>query len=399
MAPEVTMTDVRVASVLVDGGGDARARLLDAIGAQLGDEVPTFVAVFASTAHELDTLVSAFATRGTVAIGASTAGEFIERGDAKGSVAAFALVGGDRYRATAGIGVGLRDDPAGAIARALEGQPRSMDGFPYRTAITLLDPLAGNGEEVALMLADALGPDQPIAGGAAGDDLKMQQTFVACGTQKSSDAITVAQIFSTRPLGLGIEHGHRPLSAPLRVTRASGGYVHELEGRPAWDVWKEQTAEAARARGIDVSALETSAEGAFLLQFEAGLANGTSYKIRAPLSRTEQGAILFAAAIPEGAVLRITESDGGSQIASAIGAARRARAAVGDAPIAGALVFDCICRNLILGDDFGAAVRGVSEALGGVRLAGFETYGEVGLSAGEMSGFHNTTSVVLAFPE
>ena len=31
-------------------------------------------------------------------------------------------------------------------------------------------------------------------------------------------------------------------------------------------------------------------------------------------------------------------------------------------------------------------------------LAGFETYGEIALDAGDMSGFHNTTTVVLALP-
>ena len=45
------------------------------------------------------------------------------------------------------------------------------------------------------------------------------------------------------------------------------------------------------------------------------------------------------------------------------------------------------------------AVKGISEELGGVALAGFETYGEIALDVGDMSGFHNTTSVVLAFPE
>jgi methyl-accepting chemotaxis protein len=38
------------------------------------------------------------------------------------------------------------------------------------------------------------------------------------------------------------------------------------------------------------------------------------------------------------------------------------------------------------------------DELGGVPIAGFETYGEIALDAGDMSGFHNTTSVVLAFP-
>jgi methyl-accepting chemotaxis protein len=69
-----------------------------------------------------------------------------------------------------------------------------------------------------------------------------------------------------------------------------------------------------------------------------------------------------------------------------------------DGAIAGAIVFDCICRNLILGDEFHTAVKGISDELGGAPLAGYETYGEIALAAGDMSGFHNTTTVVLAFP-
>ena len=86
------------------------------------------------------------------------------------------------------------------------------------------------------------------------------------------------------------------------------------------------------------------------------------------------------------------------QIESAREAARRANAKLGGRPAAGAVVFDCICRNLILQAEFGSAVRAMVEELGGAPLAGFETYGEIALDAGDMSGFHNTTSVVLAFP-
>lgn len=47
---------------------------------------------------------------------------------------------------------------------------------------------------------------------------------------------------------------------------------------------------------------------------------------------------------------------------------------------------------MILGGDFQVAVRAISEELGGVPLAGYETYGEIALAAGDMSGFHNTTT-------
>ena len=261
----------------------------------------------------------------------------------------------------------------------------------------LLDPLAGNGEEATLVAASLLGDDVPLAGGAAGDDLKMAATHVAWGARAVSDAVVVAQIFSKTPLGLGVCHGHTPLSAPLRVTKAAGSVVMELDGKPAWQTWLEHTRVRARAQGIDVDQLSPDQEGAFLLRYEAGLAVGDSHKIRAPLSRAADGSINFACGIPEGSVLRITESDREPQVKSAREAARRARARV-DGPIAGAVVFDCICRNLILDKDFARAVTGISEELGGAPLAGFETYGEIALDAGDMSGFHNTTSVVLAFP-
>lgn len=147
-----------------------------------------------------------------------------------------------------------------------------------------------------------------------------------------------------------------------------------------------------------MDALAAADETSFLLRFEAGLAAGAEYKIRAPLSRTPAGAISFACGLPEGAVIRITESAPKDQVESARRAAVHAKVKLGGRAPAGAIVFDCICRNLILKDQFGTAIRGMVEELGGVPLAGFETYGEIALDAGDMSGFHNTTSVVLAFP-
>ena len=364
---------------------------------QLGAERPALVVAMASTAQPLGPVASAIqeAFPNIPVVGTSTAGEFTERGDAKSSVAAFALSGD--YKVVTGIGTGLKADAEKAVAKALEGLPRQMHGYPHCTAVLLLDPLAGNGEEATLAAASLLGPHVPLAGGAAGDDLHMTETHLACGREARSDAVVVALLFSRQPLGLGVSHGHEPLSGPLRVTKAKGGTVHQIEGRPAWDVWLEETRKDASQRGADLTKMRKEDEGAFLLRYEAGLATGNAYKIRAPLSRSDDGSISFACGIAEGAVLRITQSTPERQVESARRAARLASAQL-NGPSSGALVFDCICRNLILGDHFGGAVRGMSEELGGVPLAGFETYGEIALDAGDMSGFHNTTSVVLAFP-
>ncbi|MDB4938721.1 MAG: hypothetical protein JWP87_5693 [Labilithrix sp.] len=377
---------------------EAGAQLVVDLKRDLKGEEPALVMVFASTAQPLGDVASVVneAFGSAQVLGASTAGEFTERGDTKGAVCAVAIAGA--FKVYAGMATDVRAHPERAVAQALEGLPRALAGYPYRTGILLIDTMAGNCEEVTLIAAAELGADEPLAGGAAGDDLKMQSTLVSCGGRAASDAVVIAQIFSKAPLGLGVCHGHRPLSAPLRVTKAKGNVVEEIEGRPAWDVWREATRTAAKAQGIDVDTLAAADETTFLLRFEAGLAAGAEYKIRAPLSRTAAGAISFACGVPEGAVIRITESAPKDQIESAREAARRANAKLAGRPAAGAIVFDCICRNLILNDQFGSAVRGMVDELGGVPLAGFETYGEIALDAGDMSGFHNTTSVVLAFP-
>jgi methyl-accepting chemotaxis protein len=390
--------ETQVVTATASGGAQsAAAKIVAELKNGLGAREPAMVMTFASTDQPLGEVapVLAEAFPGAAVLGASTAGEFTERGDTKGAVCAVAIAGA--FKVFAGIGAGVRASPERAVAQALEGLPRDVQGYPHRTGVLLIDTMAGNCEEVTLLAAAELGADEPLAGGAAGDDLKMQSTVVSCGARAASDAIVIGQIFSKTPLGLGVCHGHRPLSQPLRITRAHGNVVEEIENRPAWDVWRERTREAARAQGIDFESLPAADETKFLLRFEAGLAAGSEYKIRAPLSRGKDGSMHFACGIPQGAVIRITESEPKSQIESAREAARRAKAKLNGAP-AGAIVFDCICRNLILGGEFGRAVSGMAAELGDVPIAGFETYGEIALDAGDMSGFHNTTSVVLAFP-
>jgi len=369
------------------------SKLLHAIDADLGGAAPVLVLAFASSkldlARVMRTLKEHFA--GVTLIGSTTSGEFTQAGDGNGTVAVFALAGD--YEAFAGIGTGLAASPESAVADALRDMPKGSPGRPHRTNIVLLDPFAGHGEEAALMIATELG-DAPLVGGAAGDDLAMTKTSVALGDTVASDAIVVASLFSKTKLGVGVCHGHKPFSTQLKVTKAEGSVVLEVDGKPAWDMWLEKSGERARQVGLDPDANA----GAYLLRFEAGINIGTEYKVRAPLAPQPGGGILFATPMPEGTVFTMMESTPDAQIESAVTAARIAKSTLGEAEVAGALVFDCICRKLILGTRYADALTKVSETLGGAPIAGFETYGEIAMNSGDMSGFHNTTSVVLAFP-
>jgi methyl-accepting chemotaxis protein len=360
----------KVATALASGSvPEVKAELLRKLDEGLGGRTPALALVFASTQQPLGELLPGLARRwpAAVVLGASTAGEFTERGDAKGAAVVVAIAGD--YRVFAGLGEGLRADPEGAVNQAVGGLPTEVEGYPYRTAILLLDPLAGNGEEVTLLTAAVLGEGVRLAGGAAGDDLRMTGTLVGLGERAVGDALVVAMVFSRQPLGVGASHKHVPLSGPLRVTRAEGNRVVEIDGQPAYPLWLRETHERAAQAGIDPAALDEGALTAgFLLRYEAGLATGGEYKIRAPLSVNQDGSLNFACGVPEGSVFRIMESFPAWQIESAREAARLAREQLGGGQVAGAVVFDCICRNLILGEGFGGGDGGhLRRARGGAH--------------------------------
>jgi methyl-accepting chemotaxis protein len=262
------------------------------------------------------------------------------------------------------------------------------------------------GERVALLASYLFGRGLRIVGGMAGDDFKMEKTFVFSDGDVRTDAIGVCLLASKIPLFTGVKHGHTPVSRELKATRTEGNVLYEINNMPAWDAWKEETAETARKAGIDVKQLKTPAEIAqFCSNSQLGLATEKEgeYKIRWPVSANEDGSLNFACDIAEGAIFRIMD---GSNLENQIDAAERAimmakqsAEDAGYSEFAGILVFDCAHRQLILGDRFPESVDRFKKVLPGVPLIGWETYGEIRLEPGQFSGFHNTTAVVLLLPK
>lgn len=360
-----------------------------------------FSVVFASSVYDYQAVVNGVrqATGNAPLIGCSTAGEFTDDKTDKGSIAC-AVISSDTHKFFLGMGKGLKEDEIKALKDASSGFPSITEGYPYLSAIALIDGLAGKGEESVLSALEALGPNVKFSGGAAGDDLKFKETKVFVNNDVSSDAVSLALIASRIPVAIGVKHGHSPISPPLTITKAEGNIVHEINGKPAFEVWKEYTRVNAKGIGIDVDKMtEVEAIQTFFTRYEAGLLTGADYKIRwLGGTTTTKGPITFPCTMSEGMVLRVMESPQQDQIASARKAAEIALSACRGVKLAGAIVFDCVCRAVILGDDFSKAVSEFGKVLK-VPFIGFETYGEIAMELGQLSGFHNTTTVVLLFPE
>lgn len=334
-------------------------------------------------------------------IGCSATGEFTERAVTNDGVAV-ALVASDTRQFFTGLGTGLGENVSGAVREAVADLPSGVDGYPYLSAINLHDGLKGGGEKLALVTQQKLGPNVSFVGGSASDNYNLAATHVFRNGTVVEDAVALALIASKRRPIITVDHGHEPISDPVEVTDAEGCVVRELDGRPAYEVWKDAVRERVREEfGVDVDELDTDdlALTKVMGEFEFGIDQGRAYKIRWPrVEVMESGALHFAVEIPEGTVFRVMHGTGEKQIESAREASREAMENAEGTEIAGAFVYDCACREIILGDEFPAAVDAIDEELG-VPFSGFETYGEMCMQMGQLSGFHNTTTVLMLLPE
>lgn len=383
-----------------DGRSAGREAAERAVRGLDGDD-PDFVLVFSSATYDYEQVLYGVrvVVRDATLMGCSSAGEFTESTVESGSVAVSAIAS-DEMRFFTGLGRGISEDVTGAVAAAAADLPTEVEGYPYLTGINLHDGLAGRAEEIVMLAYQHL--PMPFVGGSAADDLALERTYVFAGDEVATDAVALGVVASKKPLSQSVNHGHEPISEPFEVTRVEGNVVHELDGRPAFEVWRDAVRGRAReVYGVDV--VEVRADdpvlGELLTRFEFGIETGDGdYKVRWPGPTPDaSGPLHFAATIPEGTELRIMHSPKDEQIESAREAGRTA-AELADGEVAGALVFDCVCRAAILGEEFEAAVEAIADAVE-APLAGFETYGEVCLRENEMRMYHNTTSSIVVIPE
>jgi hypothetical protein len=384
-------------SLQVDSRAAAAEAVRMALG-PLGDAHPSFGLLFASPKHDLSAALAAAeqAAPGAAFFGCSTAGEITERGLTRGHLAAL-VVSTDEMVAQVASASGVKADPAAAARTLCEGfaqmsKTAASRGFGMSSSVLLVDGLNGVGEEVVTRVLGASRAFQQVVGGAAGDDGEFAATYVGARGRAATDSAAVLHTFSKKPWGVGVDHGLRPAGDRMRVTRASGNVVRQIDGRPAFDVYKDYAA----TRGIK---LTPESAGQFLIANELGIfVFDELRRARAPLSVGGDGSLTCAAEIPEGATVSILDGEPTSMVEAARRAAQEAQKNLAGARAAGVLLFDCVCRGMILNGHFGREIEAVRSVFPDVPVAGLLTYGEIARFKGRLDGWHNTTAVVAAIP-
>ncbi len=394
----------------------------------LGAQRPGLVLVFSTVGYDQVTLLRAItAVTGPAPLsGCSGEGVITLRGSDEGShsVAVMAVASDQISFRTLHVR-GVSRDPRGAAHRLCAearhgGRPElgggvSAEGganprkFPLpqpgssctdadvRAMLLFPDGLTINCTELLEEIQRGLPYPITLAGGSAGDALRFERSFQYHDGEVDSDSLSAVLIGGRVCAEIAISHGSDLVGIERTVTRAEGGRVQEINGRPAWGELREFLGEA---EGISPLSL------AYLCLAERLPGEGDpeygQYVVRVPLGLDRStGTVFFPGGLATGARFQMARRNRDRIQQHALASVQRlAERHPGRQPLC-VLQFDCAGRGrLLYGEHAGEAiVEPLQRALGkDVPWAGFHSYGEIGPLLGR-SYYHNYTVVLCALYE
>jgi hypothetical protein len=380
-------------------GSDAAAQSL----VELGGPADLIIA-FITERYDQEAALQAIRSEANAAplLGCAAGGVITPQGIAKDGVAVMALRSEDLRIAMAKEAAHPTPDRAGeAIAKTLALQV-AMSGTEneYSAAFTLINPFNCDPTQVVRNIIDGLGPLCPLAGGVStGANVALDADQGAqpreIGRSLQANAVSAVLLHSPAPIGIGVAHGFKPVGRPLVVTRSAGNLVYELNGQPAFEVYRKMCGdERLQADSPDLSAA--------LARHPLGLPQiRGEYLIRDPAGVKTNGAIEFAAPIPENAVVHVMGGDREDIFAAARVAAQQAIDGLAGRPAAAVIIFDCSSRLALLGDAAGVEIEHIRNIIGNeTPFVGFFSWGEVAAPPGSaLASFHNKTVVICALAQ
>jgi len=360
---------------------------------------PSILFAFSSIKYEQEAVLQGIreAAAGTIVVGGSAAGEITSWQTVFDGVNVLAIAS-DSIKFVTGVGKGVAADSFQAGAAAAQAVLDNAKGEKPNLYIMLPDGMTGNGAAIVEGAKSVLGETIPLIGGSLGDDYLFQKTYEYHEDKVLTDVVVGIGMYGDFAYGFGIKHGWEPIGLPLKVTKADGVKLQEVDGKPALKIYEDYF-------GKDAAELvrEPLARMAYTYPLGVAVEGSDELLIRDPVIANEKGEITMAAAIPEGTTIRLMIGDRDKAIAAAKVAAGVALDQLNGADPKFILMFNCMARNKLLGVRCHEENSEVSQVIGeNVPMAGFYTYGEQGPLLGKKGTpayFHNETMTLVVIGE
>lgn len=358
---------------------------------------PDLLVVFGTSRHRLDQVLAGVRSVGPDAVVVGCSGEGViagSRSEERERVVSVLAVRSSGLRFASVLVEGYGADPRGAGAR-LATWVNQQEATDALALLVFPDGLVGDCTSMLDALGNGLLVPLPIVGGTSADAFTFEKTFQWAGDRVASEAVSALLIRGAGSVKTAVSHGCERLGSQRTVTRASGGWLHEIDGEPAWSVFKEY---------LDGDPTELNAEGVAHLCVGESIETepGSDYGpliIRTPLKLdAASGALFFpGGGLAERSTIHLTRRDQDRIRRSAKASAESLGAGLSGAP-AFVFQFDCSGRGRMLfgGGVAAALVEPLRVALGAdTPWVGFHGYGEVAPIGGR-ARYHNYAVVLCA---
>lgn len=307
-----------------------------------------------------------------------------------GGIAAFAIEDAEGAYGTALEAFG--DDPFSAAKRATEHALSAANRLGETPDLVWVSATPGCEEAVLAGIEAVTGADTPIIGGSAADNSVAGDWFVFDATGRSAAGVVVSVLFPSVPISFAYQNGYSPTGLVGTITRAEGRTIHEIDGRPALEVYREWTGDAIAPmpEGVREQAILSDSTFWPLGREITQLGEVPFYLLSHPAVAHDDGSLDLFANVAENDEITVMTGTKESLTSRAGRVASLARTAgrMERAPISGALMIYCGGCMLSIQDHLGDVVSGVNGALAGAPFLGAFTFGEQGslIRAGNRHG-------------
>lgn len=302
--------------------------------------------------------------------GCSTSGEIISSGPQDRSVIVLVLASDDvRFHPVKAESISKDMQQAG---RAFAEQVRQKSGGKAKLTFIFSDPLSGNGTELVRGIFDVLGNSFPLLGGAAGDDMKFKKTFQYFNDQVLTDAAVGIALEGDFQCRVGADHGWQPIGNPRTVTKAKGTVLYELDGKPAFDLYRQHFG----ARADDFK--EALSIAAVTYPMGMKVKEDDKIMIRVPLGVGADGSIACGAEVLEKSQIYLMIGTVSSATWASKGVAEKIHDAARGANPKLIFLSNCVARKVLMGDHCRKEVQAIQDLLGRqAEVFGFYSYGQI----------------------
>jgi hypothetical protein len=283
----------------------------------------------------------------------------------------------------------------GDVADSVEAGAKLANELPHedlRHVFVISDGQKVNGSDLVRGLLSQLPPGVQITGGLAGDGPRFERTYILAGETPIAGSVGAIGFYGDRiSIGYGSLGGWDPFGPQRMITKSSGNVLHELDGKPALELYRSYLGE--HATGLPATGL------LFPLSIRRKGDQETLVRTILAVDETTKS-LTFAGDMPEGATAQLMKANFDRLVEGASGAAKASAQGIRGSKPDLAILISCVGRKLVLKQRIEEEVEAVQEVLGEAVMTGFYSYGEICPTAPTAScQLHNQTMTITAISE